>query len=118
MNEGYLHPIDKGVQPWHTLHIDHVGPLIKSEKGYRHIFEIIDAFSKFTFREAIANLRTLFKLFGTPVRIISERGSTFTSDEFKEFCTTLGIKLVLIAVRTPKANGQIERYNRVIVPAI
>lgn len=45
--EGELHIYDKGTKPFETLHIDHYGPLEITERGFKHIFIIIDAFTKF-----------------------------------------------------------------------
>lgn len=45
--EGYLHSIPKGDLPFQTYHIDHYGPLEKTSKRYKHIFLVIDAFTKF-----------------------------------------------------------------------
>lgn len=41
-----------------------------------------------------------------------------TSQTFRVFCNTYGIKHVLNAVATPRANGQCERYNKTIVQAL
>lgn len=126
-NMGLLHSIDKGSVPWDTLHIDHLGPLEKCTKGFKHVFAIIDSFSKFIFleptkttgtEEAIKALANLFKIFGSPWRIICDRGTAFTSNEFKSFCQDLQIDVTFIAVQTPRSNGQIERYNRTILPAL
>lgn len=46
--EGFLNPIAKGEVPLDTYHIDHLGPLPSTKKNYKHIFVVIDAFSKFT----------------------------------------------------------------------
>ena len=45
--EGMLHPIEKEETPQHTYHIDHLRPLENTNKNYKHIFAIIDAFTKF-----------------------------------------------------------------------
>ena len=45
--EGFLNPIDKGDVPLQTYHIDHLGPMTKTGKGYRYLLVIIDAFTKF-----------------------------------------------------------------------
>lgn len=45
--EGKLHSIAKGQLPFETLHVDHYGPLEKTNNGLRYIFAVIDAFSKF-----------------------------------------------------------------------
>jgi len=45
--EGYLHSIPKESLPFVTIHVDHMGPLEKTGKGYRYLLVIIDAFTKF-----------------------------------------------------------------------
>lgn len=53
--------------------------------------------------------REYFGIFGVPKRIITDRGTSFTSDGFKKFLGERNIKQVLNAVSTPRANGQVER---------
>ncbi|KAK9695302.1 hypothetical protein QE152_g32650 [Popillia japonica] len=60
----------------------------------------------------------LTKIFGRPRRIITDRGTAFTSQAFVQFCAEHNIKLVHVAVQTPRANGQVERLNKVIMPAL
>lgn len=124
---GYLHPIPKTASIFHTLHIDHLGPFIKSKRGNTYILGVIDGFSKFIFVKAVRNtkskttvktLEEIFSNFGCPKIIISDQGTSFTSNEFKVFLESLGIKHVLNAVATPRANGQIERYNRTILNSL
>ena len=85
------------------------------------------AFTKFTIIEpvrdtkakrAVKILLNVVHLFGVPSRIISDRGTAFTARTFKIFGTTYGIRHVLNAVATPRANGQCERYNRTIVASL
>ena len=56
-------------------------------------------------------------LFRTSTRIISDRGTAFASRTFRTFCVMYGIKHVLNAVPTFRANGQCECYNKTIVQA-
>lgn len=63
-------------------------------------------------------LNGLFKFFGVPRRIIAYRGTGFTSELFKSFCEERNIVLMNVAVQTPRGNGQIERYNKTIMPAL
>lgn len=44
---GFLHPIDKIGKPFHTLHIDHLGPFVKSKAGNCHILTIVNGFTKY-----------------------------------------------------------------------
>lgn len=46
--EGLLHPLFKESLPLHTYHMDHVGPLESTHKGYQYLLVIVDSFTKFT----------------------------------------------------------------------
>lgn len=52
--------------------------------------------------------------FGLPLRIVSDRGTAFTSRSFEDFCADNVIQHIKNAVRTPRANGQVERVNQMI----
>jgi hypothetical protein len=122
-----LNPIPKSNTPFDTIHIDHVGPFIRSSKGNTHILVIIEAYTKFICLKPVSStssqitinkLREYFSIFGAPKRVISDRGSCFTSTSFKNFSNESGFKHVLNAVATPRANGQVERYNRTLLEAL
>lgn len=49
---------------------------------------------------------------------MSDRGTSFTSSEFEEFLKENNVRHVLIATGSPKANGQVERINRVLSPLL
>lgn len=57
-------------------------------------------------------------IFGHPVRIVSDRGSAFTSKEFREYCVKSNVEHVLTTTEVPRGNGQVERINGMIVPAL
>lgn len=124
---GMLHPIEKVALPFHTIHIDHVGPFVKSKRGNTQILTIVDGFTKFCILEPVKDVKTkwviraltqLFSLFGVPSRIISDRGTSFTSQLFDGFCKEYNIKHVLNAMATPRANGQCERMNRTLLNSL
>ncbi|KAK9739907.1 Integrase zinc binding domain [Popillia japonica] len=125
--EGILYNIPKGDVPFVALHIDHLGPFEATPRKHKYIFEVIDGFSKFiklfpckttNTVEVIKHLKNYFNNYSQPFRIISDRGSCFTSKEFEQFVQERGIQHIKVATGTPKANGQIERSNRDIVPMI
>lgn len=125
--EGLLHPIAKVDKPFHTVHVDHLGPFVKSKRGLSYIFVVVDGFTKFCFIRAVRNTKTqnvvkvledICSTFRTPERLVSDRGSCFTSHAFKRFCIDKGIKHVLNAVASPRSNGQVERYNRTIMDSL
>lgn len=55
-----------------------------------------------------------FQNYIRPRRIISDRGTCFTSNEFSEFLTKHNIEHIRNATASPQANGQVERVNRVV----
>lgn len=125
--EGYLHPPKITAEPIHTVHVDHLGPFPRSRKGNVYILAGIDAFTKFVFLQAVKSTRTkfvinyfkdIFATYGTPKVLISDRGSCFTARAFRNFCLQNKVQHVMNAVATPRANGQVERLNRVILGAL
>lgn len=125
--EGLLHPIHKVDRPFDTVHIDHLGPFVKSGKGYSYLLVLVDSFTKFCLikplrnlksRPTISTLEDIFSTFGYPNRLISDRGTSFTSQAFKTFCNDNKIRHILNAVSSPRANGQVERYNRTILDGL
>ncbi|XP_043275316.1 uncharacterized protein [Venturia canescens] len=125
--EGYLNAIAKGITPLDTFHIDHLGPLPSTKKSYRHILVVIDGFTKFTWLyatrsttalEVIDRLSKQAAIFGNPRRIISDRGTAFTAKEFEDYCKKEEIEHILTTMGIPRANGQVERVNRTLIPLI
>jgi transposase InsO family protein len=56
--------------------------------------------------------------FGIPNSIITDLGSNFTSSEFFDFCEQRSIQIKYASVAHPRANGQVERANRMILDAL
>ncbi|GFY24540.1 transposon Tf2-11 polyprotein [Trichonephila clavipes] len=122
--EGFLHPLVKDDIPLNTYHIDHLGPLATSSKNYKFILAVIDSFTKFVWlypfkttstSEVIKKLDIQKTTFGNPRFLITDRGTTFTSDEFHTYCSEQKITLHHITTGLPLANGQVERINRTII---
>lgn len=125
--KGYLHPIPKMNKPFHTLHLDHLGPFCRTGNGNVYMLVIVDAFTKYVWIEAVPDtstkhvvqcLKLLIKIFGVPDRVISDRGKCFTSMEMKKFCNEQNIKHILNAIACPRSNGQVERFNATILNAM
>ncbi|EFA05054.2 Retrovirus-related Pol polyprotein from transposon 297-like Protein [Tribolium castaneum] len=105
-----------------TWHIDHAGPIMKSN-GCTQILVIIDAFSKYcrlqpipkkTSEDSICALLAVFEELGRPKRIIADRGTAFTSTMFQNFLSEQGVKLHHIATGIPRGNGKVERLMRTV----
>ena len=125
--ECLLNPIPKKPVPFDTIHLDHLGPFVASKKGNSYVIVLTDAFSKFVVIKAIKTTRTtpviefantVTGIFGNPARIITDRGTAFTSNEFKRYCVENCVEHIAVAVGSPRANGQVERSNRTILTAV
>ena len=125
--EGFLNPIDKGDTPLEVYHVDHLGPLSQTKKGYKYIFAVIDAFTKFVWlyptkttnaEEVVEKLRRQQSIFGNPKVTISDRGSAFRSETCENYCVEEKIRLIKVTTGIPRGNGQIERINRIIIPVL
>lgn len=123
-NRGNLYNIPKGNTPFHTLHIDHLGPLPSVRSKQRYLLVVVDAFTKFVKLYPAANTGTAgvcralgqyFDAYSRPVRVISDRGTCFTSAEFTDFLKVRNVEHIKNAVSSPQANGQVERVNRVFL---
>jgi transposase InsO family protein len=53
-----------------------------------------------------------------PTSIIADLGSNFTSSEFFDFCEQRSIWIKYASVAHPRANGQVERANGMILEAL
>lgn len=68
--------------------------------------------------EVLDKLQKQAIIFGNPRRIISDRGTSFTSQEFKSYCKEENIQQVLITTGVPRSNGQVERVNHTLIPLL
>lgn len=125
--EGLLHSIDKGDKPLDTYHIDHLGPMVATCKMYTYLFVVIDGFTKMVWifptkttnaKEVVDKMQLLQQHFGNPRRVVIDRGTAFTSNEFQQYCEEEKIERVKITTGMPRGNGQVERINRSIIPVL
>jgi transposase InsO family protein len=104
-----------------------IEPFKKARGGYTHVLVAIDKFTKWIDYKPIASL-TLAKVvefiqdiifrFRIPNSIITNLGSNFTSSKFFDFCEQWSIQIKYASVAHPKANGQVERANGMILEAL
>lgn len=114
-------------KPWQMLYIDFIGPLPRSKNGNMHILTVVDAFSKFVHAQPmrVANVKNLisflenriFLLFGVPEIVITDNGTQFTSNEFKNFLQRYEIKFWPVSRYHPQANAA-EAANKSIGTSI
>jgi len=92
--EGLLHSIPKGDKPFDIVHIDHFGPVKIINGSNKYVLLAVDGFSKFVklygtkstnSKSATKYLSNFFTSYSRPKVIVSNRGTAFTSKDFKEF---------------------------------
>lgn len=65
--------------------------------------------------EVLKCSRSQQETFGNPEKIIYDRGTAFTSGDFKEYYDKEKISHLTITTVVPRGNGQVERINRIII---
>lgn len=99
---------------WHRIHADFLGPFYKkmflvvvdSYTKWPEVFEM----SNITATRTIETFKGLISRFGFPVHLVTDNGPTFTSEEFKNFCTATNIKHTFSPPYHPATNGAAERF--------
>ena len=110
-------PIPTPSRPFEVIHVDHKGPLPRSDK-YTNILVVVCALTRYTLYLPVPNttadetLKTLvarvFSVFGYPLMIVSDNGPAFISGLMKEMSKFYGFRPVPILPYNAQANGAAE----------
>ena len=109
--------------------MDFIGELPETKTGYNAILTFVDRFTKMTHVvptttkcDAVETARLfithVYKHHGLPRAFVTDRGTQFTSQFFRELCRQWNITQCLSTAYHPRTNGQTERMNRVVEDAI
>ena len=121
-HHGPLRPLDVAQRAWRDLSMDFIVKLPESQ-GHDAIFVVVDRLTKYkhfipckekhTGAEHVAQmyLDRVWKHHGLPERIVSDRGSQFVGDFWKQLTKRLDIKSFLSTTAHPETDGQTERAN-------
>lgn len=120
--QGLLHPLCIPRRPWSHVSTDFITGLPQSE-GNTVILVVVDRFSKacrfIPLQKLPSALETaklmfhhVFRVFGLPQDIVSDRGPQFSSRVWRAFCRLLGATASLSSGFHPQSNGQTERLNQ------
>lgn len=115
-------PIPDGI--WQSISMDHIVCLPESQ-GFDSILVVVDRRSKmahFIPAKAVDDSKTLisqswthvFSKHGLPSDIVSDRGTLFTSNFFKETLKQAKIKSNLSTSYHPQTDGETERVNQIL----
>jgi len=113
--------------PFACWGLDMIGPLKLAPGNFKFMFVLMDKFSKWieymplvkaTSEKAIEFINQIIHSFGVPNSIITDPGTQFTGTTFWDFCDDRGIVVKYVSVAHPRANGQVERANGMIIDAL
>ena len=98
--------------PMERIHVD-----VAQFKNFQ-ILCLVDSFSSWvdcktitnlSAEAAIISLKNTFKYIGTPVTLVSDNGTNFTSKEFRDFCREHRVQHILTPPHHHQSNGRAER---------
>ena len=109
--------------PWDTLSVDIVGPL-PADHRHEFIIVFVDCFSRYSILVPASNhtastvsdalLRHVVPYFGTPRRLLSDRGREFVGEVWTKLTRSLGIQSLLPSAYHPEGNSINELSHRTI----
>ena len=125
---GELAPLPVPSRPFQEISMDFVTglpPVQVGSKTLDAILVIVDRFSKYVIYVPISKsitsdglaslfLDRIFKDYGIPEGIVTDRGSVFTSSFWRSFCHLLACKRLLSTAFHPQTDGQTERMNQLL----
>ena len=119
------------IKPWPFWGwgIDLIGQIFPpSSKGHKFILVATDYFTKWveeiplkmvTSKNMVDFVKEhIVYCFGIPQTITTNQGMMFTSEEFRDFAASMGIKLLNSSPYYAQANGQAETSNQIIIKLI
>ncbi|WVZ80919.1 hypothetical protein U9M48_028353, partial [Paspalum notatum var. saurae] len=122
---GLLQPLKIPEWKWEEISMDFIVGLPRTQKGYNSIWVVVDRLTKVAHfilvnttysgaRLAELYISRIVCLHGVPKRIISDRGSQFTSRFWEQLHDSLDSKLRFSTTYHPQTDGQTERTNQIL----
>jgi hypothetical protein len=106
------------------ISIDLIGPLPLANNNYKYALVMVDYFTKFAKTAPLiskeggevaeAIFKNWYSTFGIPYELQNDQGTEFTNDLLKRLNDRLNIGHRITTPYYPKANGQVERFNRTL----
>jgi len=122
---GLTSPLELPYAPWQSIAMDFITELPLSG-GCDQLWVVIDRFTKMAHflplkkeKKTAADLAVVFakeiwRHHGLPTDIVSDRDSRFTSETWREFLQSSGIRPRMSTAFHPQTDGQTERLNQTI----
>ena len=104
-----------------------IGPFKPALGGFQYVYVAIDKFSKWieykplvsaTAKKTVELFEDIIHRFSVPNNIITDLRITFTGHHFWDFCEDQCISVKYVSFAHPRANGQVEWANGMILDAL
>jgi hypothetical protein len=104
-----------------------IGPLTVAPGGFNHVLVAVDKFTKWSeykpivmisSDQAVDLISDIIHQFDFPHTIITDLGSNFKSQSFWDFCDNSCIEVKYASMDYPRANGQVERINGLVLDSL
>lgn len=122
---GLLQPLPIPPHPWHTVSMDLITQLPRTDTGFDAIYVIVCKLTKYVYYIACLTADSAVDLAdrffkhvvrhrGVPKVIVSDRDTRFTSIFWRSLWKLLGTQLAMSTAFHPQSDGQTERANRTL----
>jgi hypothetical protein len=122
---GLLQPLQIPQWKWDKIGMDFIVGLPRTRTGYDSIWVVVDRFTKAahfipvktTYNSAVLvelYMARIVCLHGVLKKIVSDRGTQFTSHFLQQLHETLGTHLKFSSAYHPETDGQTERTNQIL----
>ncbi|XP_066162141.1 uncharacterized protein, partial [Oryza sativa Japonica Group] len=122
---GLLQPLQIPEWKWEEIGMDFITGLPRTSSGHDSIWVVVDRLTKVAHfipvhttytgkRLAELYLARIMCLHGVPKKIVSDRGSQFTSKFWQKLQEELGTRLNFSTAYHPQTDGQTERVNQIL----
>nr|ABA98022.1 retrotransposon protein, putative, Ty3-gypsy subclass [Oryza sativa Japonica Group] len=122
---GLLQPLQIPEWKWEEIGMDIITGLPRTSSGHDSIWVVVDRLTKVAHfipvhttytgkRLAELYLSRIMCLHGVPKKIVSDRGSQFTSKFWQKLQEKLGTRLNFSTAYHPQTDGQTERVNQIL----
>jgi hypothetical protein len=122
---GLLQPLPIPMWKWDEVGMDFITGLPRTKNGHDSVWVVVDHLTKVAHfipmlttyagdKLAKLYIDQIMKLHGVPSRIVSDRGTQFTSRFWRSLQRALGTKLDFSSAYHPQTDGQAERVNQIL----
>ena len=118
-----VHMTELPTDSWKKVSADLMGPFPTGESllvivDYYSRFPVVEILQSTTSSVIIHRMHKIFSIHGLPETLVTDNGPQFISDDFARYLQQCGINHHRVTPLWPRADGEVERFNRVLKKAI